>query len=186
VLDRRMQPVPIGVAGELWIGGEGLARGYLNRLELTAEMFMPNPFGSAPGGRIYRTGDLVRYRADGNIEFLGRIDQQVKIRGFRIEPGEIESALRQHPAVREALVVVREDAPGEKRLVAYVSGRRDALAADGLRALVKNTLPDYMVPSTFVLLDALPLTANGKIARKRSPSRRPHPWKNGSRGCGAR
>jgi amino acid adenylation domain-containing protein len=171
IVDRRGRPVPAGVPGELCIGGVGLARGYLNRPELTAERFVPDPFGP-PGARLYRTGDLARYRPDGEIEYLGRLDHQVKIRGFRVEPGEVEAALRQHPAVREAAVVAREDAPGDRRLVAYVVAHPEhaPIAGEQLRALVRGKLPEHMVPSAFVPLDALPLTPNGKLDRRALPA----------------
>jgi amino acid adenylation domain-containing protein len=167
ILDSFLHPVPIGVQGELYIGGDGLARGYLNRPELTAEKFIPDPFSAAPGARMYKTGDMARYRFDGNIEFLGRADHQVKIRGFRIELGEIEAVLGQHPAVREAVVLAREDAPGEKRLVAYVVA--DSMA-DELRRFLKDKLPEYMVPAVVVLLEAMPVMPNGKIDRRALPA----------------
>ena len=150
ILDSHLQPVPLGVPAELYIGGAGLARGYLNRPELTAEKFIPDPFSNEPGARLYQTGDLARYLPDGNIEFLGRLDHQVKIRGFRIELGEIETALNTYPAVREAVVVAREDSPGDKRLVAYVVlGQEQALTISDLRGFLKQKLPDYMVPFCF-------------------------------------
>lgn len=169
ILDNRMQLVPVGTPGELYAGGDGLARGYLNRPALTAEQFVPHPFSVDPGARLYRTGDLARYLAGGQIEFLGRVDQQVKIRGFRIETGEIESVLLQHPQVRECVVVARENAPGEVRLVAYVVAHGDTPAAGALREHLKTKLPEYMVPSAFVLLKSLPLTPNGKVDRTALP-----------------
>jgi amino acid adenylation domain-containing protein len=170
VLDRYMQPVPVGVSGELHIGGVQVARGYLNRAELTAEKFISDPFSDNPEARLYKTGDLARYLPDGNIEYLGRSDYQVKIRGNRIELGEIESMLSQYPAVRDALVLVREDVPDDKRLVAYiVPGQNQKLSVSELREYVKQTLPDFMVPSHFVTLDAFPLTPNQKIDRKALP-----------------
>jgi len=172
ILDGRLQPVPIGVPGELHIGGVGLARGYRNRPELTAETFIPDPFSDEPGVRLYKTGDLARYRANGAIEFLGRRDHQVKVRGYRIELGEVEAALARHPAVREAVVVAREavvvaraDAPGDTRLVAYIVADGAPSTAEW-RGFLKETLPDYMVPAAFVLLDTLPLTPNGKTDRR--------------------
>jgi amino acid adenylation domain-containing protein len=169
VLDRQSNPVPIGVPGELHIGGVGIARGYLNHPDLTAEKFIPDLFGEESGGRLYKTGDLVRYLADGNMEFLERIDQQVKIRGFRVELGEIETELSQHPAVREAIVTVREDNPEDKRLVAYVVVAAQNSSVSEFRGFLKAKLPEYMIPSAFVFLESLPLTLNGKIDRKSLP-----------------
>ena len=168
VVDARLQPVPVGVPGELLVGGVQLAAGYWKRPELTEEKFVPDPF--TPGGRLYRTGDLVRYRADGNIEFLGRIDTQVKVRGFRIELGEIESGLGSHPAVKETVVLAREDTPGEKRLVAYVVGKTEAPSAAALKEHLAGRLPSYMVPTHFVMLETLPLTENGKVDRRALPA----------------
>ena len=170
VLDRALQPVPIGVPGELYLGGAGLARGYLNRPELTAERFIDPPTGIGEAVRLYKTGDRVRYLPDGNLEFLGRVDQQVKIRGFRIEPGEIEVVLGQHTAVRDVVVVVRQTQTGEKQLVAYaVPHSGQALTTHNLRGFLKQTLPDYMMPSAIVLLETLPLTVNGKVDRRALP-----------------
>ena len=170
VLDRAMRPVPAGVPGELYAGGDGVARGYVGRAALTAGAFVPDPFASEPGARLYRTGDRVRWRADGQIEFLGRIDEQVKIRGFRIEPGEIEAALRAESTVEDAVVVVR-DGVGGKRLIGYVTPSDGArpTSAD-LRGALGQRLPDYMVPSAIVVLDALPLTPNGKVDRRALPA----------------
>ncbi|MBE9185474.1 amino acid adenylation domain-containing protein [Microcoleus sp. LEGE 07076] len=176
LLDADLQPVAIGVAGQLYLGGDGLARGYLNRPDLTAAAFIPNPFSNKPGSYLYKTGDLGRYWVDGNIEFLGRIDDQVKIRGYRIELGEIEAALCQHPQVREAVVIVREDIPDDKHLVAYVipDGIKEKseihnLKSSELRQFLKQKLPGYMVPATYAVLESLPLTPNGKVDRRVLP-----------------
>jgi amino acid adenylation domain-containing protein len=170
VLDSQQQLAPIGIAGELCIGGEGLAVGYLDRPELTAEKFLPDPFSKKSGARIYRTGDLVRRFSDGKLEFLGRLDHQVKLRGFRIELGEIETGLARYPGVREAVVTVREDVPGDKRLVAYVTTDQQALAVTAVREFLTGKLPNYMLPSAVVRMDAMPVTPNGKIDRKALPA----------------
>ncbi|WP_414620769.1 amino acid adenylation domain-containing protein [Calothrix sp. CCY 0018] len=183
ILDKHLQPVPIGVPGELHIGGTGLARGYLNKPELTEEKFIPSPFNglqlnrNSPSqnlsldARLYKTGDLARYREDGNIEFLGRIDYQVKIRGNRVELGEIEALLEQHPQVRKTVVVAREDIPNDCRLIAYLVADKNATPSlEELRGFIKHKVPEYMLPSTFVVLDALPLTSNGKIDRRALPA----------------
>jgi acyl-CoA synthetase (AMP-forming)/AMP-acid ligase II len=178
VLDEYKQPVPIGVRGEMYVGGAGVTRGYLNRPELTAERFIANPFSNNPQARLYKTGDLGRYLPNGDLEYLGRIDNQVKIRGFRIELGEIEAILATHPDVWETVVVVREDEPGDtctersrsKRLVAYVVTKTaPSLSTSQLRRFLSEQLPSYMVPSAFVVLPSLPLTSNGKIDRKALP-----------------
>ena len=169
LLDPRLNPVPVGIPGELCIGGDGLARGYLNRPDLTAERFIPDPFGE-DGRRLYRTGDLARWLPDGVLEFLGRADQQVKIHGFRIELEEIEAVLRKHPAVQLAVVVVREDEPGDRRLVAYVVTGDENPTTSELRGFLATSLPDYMLPSAFVGLPALPVTASGKVDRRALPA----------------
>ncbi len=171
ILDAQMKPVPIGVPGELYTGGDGVSQGYLNRPDLTAEKFISNPFSSEAELKLYRTGDLARYLPDGNVEFLGRIDNQVKIRGFRIELGEIETILSQHLDVEKCVVVAREDRPGNKRLVAYVVGKQETEAKQAdLRQHLKIHLPDYMIPAAFVMLDDLPIDPNGKINRRALPA----------------
>ena len=170
ILDKNLQLCPVGVPGELHIGGESLARGYLNRPELTAEKFIPDPFSQKPGGRLYKTGDLVKYRPDGNIEFIGRVDYQLKIRGFRVEPGEIENVLLEHSDIRDAAVIARQEKNREKQLIAYlVADDGKEPAAGDLRRFLAEHLPEYMVPAAFVFLDKIPLTANGKVDRKALP-----------------
>jgi acyl carrier protein len=169
ILDQHFQLVPAGVPGEMYVGGEGLARGYLNQPALTAQRFIPDPFSGEPSARLYRTGDLARHLPGGDIEYLGRLDHQVKIRGYRVELGEIEAVLSRHPAVREAVVLAR-DVGGEQSLVAYLvcHGETNPTVTE-LRVFVQSLLPDYMVPSSYVFLDSLPLTTNGKVDRKALP-----------------
>jgi amino acid adenylation domain-containing protein len=179
ILNSQLQPVPVGAVGEIYIGGDGVAVGYLNRPELTAERFIRDPFSSDSDARLYKSGDLGRWRADGNIDFLGRNDQQVKLRGFRVELGEIEAQLLRHPRVGGAVVVVRQDGPGNKRLVAYVTARdRNSLDAGELRAHMQGGLPEYMIPAAFVTLDALPLNGSGKIDRRALPEPRAEAYAN--------
>lgn len=171
VLDADMRPVPVGVMGELYIGGAGVARGYFNRPELTKERFLPDPFSGRIGARLYKTGDLARYRSDGVLEYLGRIDNQVKVRGYRIELGEIEAVLAGHPAVQSCAVLAREDTPGDKQLIGYVVAReRQSIDVAELQSSLAERLPDYMVPVHFVVLDSFPLTENGKVDRKALPA----------------
>jgi acyl carrier protein len=169
ILDQHCQLVPAGVPGEMYVGGQGLARGYLNRPALTAQRFIPDPFSTDPSARLYRTGDLARHLPDGDIEYLGRLDHQVKIRGYRVELGEIEAVVSRHPAIREAVVLAR-DAGGEQSLVAYLvcHGQANPTVTE-LRVFLQSLLPDYMVPSSYVFLDSLPLTTNGKVDRKALP-----------------
>jgi acyl-coenzyme A synthetase/AMP-(fatty) acid ligase/acyl carrier protein len=173
ILDQYLQPVPVGVPGELYIAGVCLARDYFHRPELTQQKFIPNPFDDSNGQnpRLYKTGDLARYLPDGNIEYLGRVDNQVKIRGFRIELGEIEAALSQHEDVQTSVVIIREDSPGDKRLVAYIVPQTEIkLESSELRSFLKNKLPEYMIPNAFVFLEVLPLTPNGKVDRRALPT----------------
>jgi amino acid adenylation domain-containing protein len=169
LLDGHRNLVPIGVPGEIYIGGAGVARGYVGAPQLTAERFIDNPFSKEPGARLYKTGDLARWLPDGAIDLIGRVDTQAKIRGFRIEPGEIEAVLKQHPGARDAVVVVHDDASGEKRLVAYVAGERSQLTEKELRGFLKTKLPDYMLPVAVVVLEKFPLNSNGKIDRQAFP-----------------
>jgi len=169
VVDAALQPVPPGVAGELYIAGEGVTRGYLGRPGLTASRYLPDPFSGRPGARMYRTGDRIRWKGDATLEFLGRMDHQVKVRGYRIELGEVEAALRRHPGVADCVAVAAEDDRGEKRLVAYVVGGADA---EELRAGLRRALPEFMVPAAFVAMDALPQTPNGKLDRRALPAPR--------------
>ena len=176
VLDGEGEPAPVGVRGELYIGGEGVGRGYWKRPELTGDRFVADRFGRRAGARLYRTGDVGRWQAEGTLEFLGRRDHQVKIRGYRIELGEIEARLTEHEAVQEAVVIEREDTPGDKRLVAYTAAResngasKDGIGAEELRRHLLATLPEYMTPAAYVRMAKLPLTPNGKVDRKALPA----------------
>jgi amino acid adenylation domain-containing protein len=171
ILDEELQPTPVGVPGELFVGGPGLGRGYWNRPELTAARFIADPYGREPGARLYRSGDQARHTPDGDIEYIGRVDLQVQIRGFRVEMGEIEAALCKQPGVREAVVIAREESPGEYRLIAYVVGDGGSVLAVGdLRQGLKTLIPDYMIPQAFVMLERLPLTVNGKVDRRALPA----------------
>jgi acyl carrier protein len=171
LLDQYRQPVPIGVKGEMYVGGAGVTRGYLNRSELTLERFIPHPFNNQPNARLYKSGDLARYLPNGDIEYLGRIDDQVKIRGFRIELGEIEVLISQHPAVRETVVILSSSQADEQRIVAYVVPQtKQRLSIFELRKFLESKLPNYMIPAAFVTLEALPLTPNGKVDRKALPT----------------
>jgi hypothetical protein len=171
LLDAHAQPVPVGVPGEMYVAGEGVAPGYLNRPELTAQRFLPDPFRQDPTARMYRSGDLARRTEQGELEYLGRIDQQVKIRGFRIELGEIEAVIAQHPAVRQVAVIDREDVPGDKRLAAYlVVNQPEPALLQELRERLRRALPDYMTPAHFLFVPALRLTPNGKLDRKALPA----------------
>jgi long-subunit acyl-CoA synthetase (AMP-forming) len=167
ILDNYLQPLPLGITGEIYIGGVGVARGYLNRPKLTTEKFIVNPFGE---GKLYKTGDLARYLPDGNIQFIGRIDNQIKIRGYRIELGEIETVLNQHIQVKESLVIARENEQKDKQLVAYIiSDQKAILTSDDLRKYLQEKLPEYMIPTAYIPLEVFPLTPNGKIDRKALP-----------------
>ena len=170
ILDADLQPVPIGLLGELYIGGNGLARGYRGRPDLTEERFIAHPFDETPGARIYRTGDLARYRSDGRVDYLGRIDDQVKVRGYRIELGEIENVLARHPAVARSVAVARPDDRGERELVAYYVPKGTPVSSNTLRRYLRQSVPDYMVPSAFVSLESLPLTPSGKVDRRALPA----------------
>jgi acyl carrier protein len=174
IVDERMEPVIIGAPGELYIGGEGVARGYWRKPELTAERFVPDPHGLSPGSRLYRTGDVARYREDGKIDFLGRKDNQVKIRGYRVELGEIESELSQHPGVKEVVVAVWDRAGAGKRLVAYLVVEKDKeVSISELRSYLSERVPAYMLPSSYVMLEEMPLTGNGKVDRGKLPEPEP-------------
>lgn len=170
VLDAGLQPVPPGVIGELYIAGEGLASGYLGKPELTAERFVANPYGES-GKRMYRTGDLVKWRSDGALEYISRADHQIKIRGFRIELAEIETVLQRHENIQQAVVMVREDRPNDKRIIAYIiAEEKEPINLSEIRSYVSESLANYMIPSAFVVLEELPLTPNGKVDRKKLPA----------------